>query len=151
MRYKHRLLLNLVLATLLVSCLLPTGRSQSLEIPLPQPPRPAPVNETRCEVVAEDHVTKSHTVEDGTTPDGVHHSHYVTDAEQEIKFIRCTVVQQDVLVFTTKIPLPQPSTQQERNKLIRRFFDIWLKEGLRGLQKSYGNTTHVLSATSKQP
>ena len=151
---------NLALVILLGSCLLrltPLGAQSPplpnpLERPLPQPARPLPVNETRCDVVTEDHVTQHHPVDDGTTPDGIHHYHYVTDAEQEVKFIRCTVVQRDVLVFSTMIPLPQPSTEQERSVAMKRFFDVFFKKGLAGLQKEYHNqATSSLSATSKQP
>ena len=135
---------SLALVILLVSCLLRLApiRAQTpppniLERPLPKPPRPQPVNETRCDVVAEDHVTQQHSVDDGTTPDGIHHAHYVMDATQEVKYIQCTVVEQDVLVFSAKIPLPQPSTVQERSSLMKRFFDTFFKAGLRGLQREY--------------
>lgn len=150
-----KLLLSLLLVTLLGSFSLRAQEPQNiLERPLPQPPKPPPVNETKCTPVAEDHITQTHMVDEGTTPDGVHHTRYVTDATQEIMYIHCTVIEQDVLVLDVKIPLPQGSTLEEKrsitNLAIMRFFDTLFKKGLRGAEKEYGKATSAFSKTSKQ-
>ena len=162
--------LPLLLVTLLVSCLPlwaqepppsshlvldpraqgPPGSPTILERPLPQPTRPAPINEVVCTVIAEDEVTKTHVVDEGTTPDGIHHSRYVTDStEERAKYIRCIVIVQDELKLEAHLPLPQPSTARERSGLIKRFLDTWLTKGLAGVQKEYGRATSAFSATSK--
>ena len=144
--------LPLLLVTLLVSCL-PLWAQETpniLERPLPQPARPVPVSRVQCEVIAEDEVATGHIVDEGTTPDGIHHTRYVTDSTQERpRYIRCTVIEKDELKLEAHIPLPQPSTPKERAGLIKRFLDTWLTKGLAGVQKEYGRATSAFSATSK--